>query len=107
MSCGLFSYFLSFYSYNRGWFYHKDLRLWFMRVPNMEPLVKTNAYERGSYLAFDPNTWDTSIKVFTRISFFRTFAKLNLNSNPYVAILQENCVIHYELIEKRPALHHQ
>ncbi|CAO2838669.1 unnamed protein product [Amaranthus hypochondriacus] len=67
--------------YNRGWFYHKDLRLWFMRVPNMEPLVKTNAYERGSYLAFDPNTWDTSIK--------------------------ENCVIHYELIEKRPALHHQ
>ncbi|XP_021729041.1 probable NOT transcription complex subunit VIP2 isoform X3 [Chenopodium quinoa] len=67
--------------YNRGWFYHKDLRLWFMRVPNMEPLVKTNAYERGSYVAFDPNTWDTSIK--------------------------ENFVIHYELVEKRPALHHQ
>lgn len=66
--------------YNRGWFYHKDLRLWFMRLPNMEPLVKTNSYERGSYLAFDPNTWDTSIK--------------------------ENFVIHYESVEKRPALHH-
>ncbi|XP_021840262.1 probable NOT transcription complex subunit VIP2 isoform X3 [Spinacia oleracea] len=67
--------------YNRGWFYHKDIRVWFMRAPNMEPLVKTNAYERGSYVAFDPNTWDTTVK--------------------------ENFVIHYELVEKRPTLHHQ
>ncbi|PQQ11319.1 putative NOT transcription complex subunit VIP2 isoform X1 [Prunus yedoensis var. nudiflora] len=27
---------------NRGWFYHKEHRLWFIRVPNMEPSVKTN-----------------------------------------------------------------
>ncbi|KAK9672493.1 hypothetical protein RND81_12G103900 [Saponaria officinalis] len=67
--------------YNRGWFYHKDLRLWLMRVPNMEPLVKTNTYERGSFLAFDPNTWDTSLK--------------------------ENFVVHYEFVEKRPSLHPQ
>ncbi|KAL9237402.1 hypothetical protein vseg_011954 [Gypsophila vaccaria] len=66
--------------YNRGWFYHKDLRQWLMRVPNLESLVKTNLYERGSYLAFDPNSWDTSLK--------------------------ENFVIHYESVEKRPALHH-
>lgn len=66
--------------YNRGWFYHKDLRLWFTRVPNMEPLVKTNTYERGSYLCFDPNAWDTSIK--------------------------ENFVIHYEFVEKRQVLQH-
>ncbi|KAG8494986.1 hypothetical protein CXB51_012706 [Gossypium anomalum] len=24
--------------YNRGWFYHKEFRFWFMRVPNVEPL---------------------------------------------------------------------
>ncbi|KAL0369750.1 UNVERIFIED_CONTAM: putative NOT transcription complex subunit VIP2 [Sesamum angustifolium] len=30
-----------------------------MRVANMEPLVKTSAYERGSYICFDPNTWET------------------------------------------------
>ncbi|KAL9225384.1 hypothetical protein vseg_001317 [Gypsophila vaccaria] len=67
--------------YNRGWFYHKDLRLWLMRVPTMEPLVKTNSYERGSFLAFDPNAWDTTLK--------------------------ENFIVHYELVEKRPSLHPQ
>lgn len=50
-------------SYNRGWFYHREHRLWFTRVPNMEPLVKTNTYERGSYYCFDPNTFDTIRKV--------------------------------------------
>nr|GMD15997.1 probable NOT transcription complex subunit VIP2 isoform X1 [Ipomoea batatas] len=49
--------------YNRGWFYHRDHRWWFMRVTNMEPLVKTNTYERGSYICFDPNTWETVRKV--------------------------------------------
>lgn len=29
----------------------------------MEPLVKTSAYERGSYICFDPNTWETIRKV--------------------------------------------
>ncbi|KAG4979819.1 hypothetical protein JHK85_033777 [Glycine max] len=46
-------------SYNRGWFYHKEHRLWFIRVPNMEPLVKTNTYERGSYHCFDPSIFET------------------------------------------------
>ncbi|KAM3303440.1 putative NOT transcription complex subunit VIP2 isoform X1 [Capsicum chacoense] len=64
--------------YNRGWFYHREHRLWFMRVANMEPLVKTNAYERGSYICFDPNTWET--------------------------IRKDNFVLHYETLEKRPAL---
>ncbi|KAK6142076.1 hypothetical protein DH2020_012178 [Rehmannia glutinosa] len=45
--------------YNRGWFYHREHRLWFTRVSNTEPLVKTSAYERGSYICFDPNTWET------------------------------------------------
>ncbi|XVF68673.1 hypothetical protein PTKIN_Ptkin11bG0020200 [Pterospermum kingtungense] len=64
--------------YNRGWFYHKEHRKWFIRVPNVEPLVKTNTYERGSYHCFDPNSFET--------------------------IRKDNFVVHYELLEKRPAL---
>ncbi|OAY51743.1 probable NOT transcription complex subunit VIP2 isoform X2 [Manihot esculenta] len=64
--------------YNRGWFYHKEHRLWFIRVPNVEPLVKTNTYERGSYHCFDPNTFEI--------------------------IRKDNFVVHYEVLEKRPAL---
>ncbi|XP_058198984.1 probable NOT transcription complex subunit VIP2 [Rhododendron vialii] len=64
--------------YNRGWFYHRELRLWLTRVANMEPLVKTNTYERGSYICFDPNTWET--------------------------IRKDNFVVHYEMLEKRPTL---
>ncbi|XP_042055631.1 probable NOT transcription complex subunit VIP2 isoform X1 [Salvia splendens] len=67
--------------YNRGWFYHKDLRLWFTRVKNMEPLVKTNSYERGCYFCFDPNLWQTARK--------------------------DNFVLQYEMVEKRPALPQQ
>ncbi|XP_068311746.1 probable NOT transcription complex subunit VIP2 isoform X6 [Pyrus communis] len=63
---------------NRGWFYHKEHRLWFIRVPNMEPLGKTNTYERGSYHCFDPNTFET--------------------------VRKDNFVVHYELLEKRPTL---
>lgn len=64
--------------HNRGWFYHRELRLWFMRVANMEPLVKTNSYERGSYICFDPNTWET--------------------------IRKDNFVVHYDMLENRPPL---
>ncbi|GFQ01351.1 probable not transcription complex subunit vip2 [Phtheirospermum japonicum] len=64
--------------YNRGWFYHRELRLWLTRVKNMEPLVKTNSYERGCYFCFDPNTWQTARK--------------------------DNFVLQYEMVEKRPAL---
>ncbi|XP_017627092.1 probable NOT transcription complex subunit VIP2 isoform X2 [Gossypium arboreum] len=64
--------------YNRGWFYHKEHRSWFIRVPNVEPLVKTNTYERGSYHCFDPKSFET--------------------------IRKDNFVIHYEMLEKRPAL---
>ncbi|XP_019076243.1 probable NOT transcription complex subunit VIP2 isoform X2 [Vitis vinifera] len=70
--------FYIFYSYNRGWFFHREHRLWFIRVANMEPLVKTNTYERGSYLCFDPNTWES--------------------------VRKDNFVLHYELLEKKPPL---
>lgn len=64
--------------YNRGWFFHREHRLWFIRVANMEPLVKTNSYERGSYLCFDPNTWES--------------------------VRKDNFVLYYELLEKKPPL---
>ncbi|KAK8596415.1 hypothetical protein V6N13_001044 [Hibiscus sabdariffa] len=64
--------------YNRGWFYHKEHRTWFIRVPNVEPLVKTNTYERGSYHCFNPKSFET--------------------------IRKDNFVVHYEYVEKRPGL---
>lgn len=64
--------------YSRGWFYHKEAQLWFTRVANVEPLVKTSAYERGSYIVFDTNTWDI--------------------------VRKDNFVVMYEAVEKRPTL---
>ncbi|XP_062012773.1 probable NOT transcription complex subunit VIP2 isoform X2 [Rosa rugosa] len=64
--------------YNKGWFYHKEHHLWIARVPNMEPLVKTNTYERGSYHCFDPNTFEI--------------------------VRKENFVVHYDVLDKRPSL---
>ncbi|KAK3135245.1 hypothetical protein QOZ80_5BG0416570 [Eleusine coracana subsp. coracana] len=64
--------------YNKGWFYHKEYRVWLTRVPNVAPLVKTPLHERGSYICFDPNLWDT--------------------------IHKDNFVLHYEAVEKRPVL---
>ncbi|KAL6610401.1 hypothetical protein ACP70R_040370 [Stipagrostis hirtigluma subsp. patula] len=64
--------------YNKGWFYHKEYRVWLTRVPNVAPLVKTPLHERGSYICFDPNIWDT--------------------------IHKDNFVLHYEAVEKRPVL---
>uniref|UniRef100_A0A0E0CBF5 NOT2/NOT3/NOT5 C-terminal domain-containing protein n=1 Tax=Oryza meridionalis TaxID=40149 RepID=A0A0E0CBF5_9ORYZ len=64
--------------YTRGWFYHKEVRVWLTRIPNVEPLVKTPHYERGSYGCFDPNNWET--------------------------IRKDNFVLHYDQIEKKPAI---
>lgn len=63
--------------YRRGWFYHKELRAWFSRFPNVEH-IKTPTHERGSYLSFDPHTWETKRK--------------------------DNFVLQYDLVEKRPSL---
>ncbi|KAI4385531.1 hypothetical protein MLD38_003545 [Melastoma candidum] len=62
----------------RGWGYHKELRLWLLRVPNLEPLVKTATYERASYYCFDP----VSFKV----------------------IQKDNLVLHYDMLEEKPTL---
>ncbi|VFQ98139.1 unnamed protein product [Cuscuta campestris] len=64
--------------YNRNWFYHREHRLWLLRISNADLLVKTNTYERGSYICFDPNTWET--------------------------VRKDNFVLQYEMVEKRPPL---
>jgi NOT2 / NOT3 / NOT5 family len=36
----------------------QEFKLWLTRIPNTEPIMKTERFERGSYLVFDTNTWD-------------------------------------------------
>ncbi|XLR23183.1 hypothetical protein S83_051083, partial [Arachis hypogaea] len=50
------------FRHNKGWYYHKENHFWFIRVPNMELLVKINTYQRGSYHYFYPNTFETVCK---------------------------------------------
>jgi CCR4-NOT transcription complex subunit 2 len=50
--------------YNRDWRCHKDERVWITRPQGMEPVVKTNTYERGTYYFFDVNTWRRVAKEF-------------------------------------------
>ncbi|RMX41896.1 hypothetical protein pdam_00006627 [Pocillopora damicornis] len=50
--------------YARDWRYHKDERLWLTRAPGVDPQVKTNSYERGTYYFFDCSTWRKVAKEF-------------------------------------------
>jgi CCR4-NOT transcription complex subunit 2 len=94
--------------YNKGWFYHKDYRVWLTRAPNAAPLVKTPLHERGSYICFDPNIWDTVHKVLlseSNLPFFCSLISI-LAEEMYLMFfcLQDNFVLHYEAVEKRPVL---
>jgi len=53
--------------YNRGWRYHKELKLWLTRDPTAEVTAKTQAYERGTYIYFDVNTWEKVRKEFVLV----------------------------------------
>lgn len=44
--------------YNRNWRYHKELHLWLTKEQGTEPTAKTQAFERGTYIFFDPNSWE-------------------------------------------------
>jgi NOT2/NOT3/NOT5 C-terminal len=48
--------------YSRDWRYHKELQRWFTRVRGSEPQVKTHTYERGSYIYFEPRSWEKQRK---------------------------------------------
>ncbi|XP_034719979.1 CCR4-NOT transcription complex subunit 2-like [Etheostoma cragini] len=50
--------------FNRDWRYHKEERVWITRAPGMEPTLKTNAYERGTYYFFDCLNWRKVAKEF-------------------------------------------
>uniref|UniRef100_A0A8C9U6P9 CCR4-NOT transcription complex subunit 2 n=1 Tax=Scleropages formosus TaxID=113540 RepID=A0A8C9U6P9_SCLFO len=50
--------------FNRDWRYHKEERVWITRAPGMEPTVKTNTYERGTYYFFDCLNWRKVAKEF-------------------------------------------
>lgn len=43
---------------SRGWWFHREGKVWLTRIPNTEPLLKTDRYERGSYYVFDTNMWE-------------------------------------------------
>lgn len=51
--------------YQRGWRYHKTLRVWLTKDPTTEPIQKTTQYERGAYVFFDPGSWEKVTKLFT------------------------------------------
>ena len=44
--------------YSRNWRYHKELHVWLTKEQNTEPTHKTPTYERGTYVFFDPASWD-------------------------------------------------
>uniref|UniRef100_A0A673GNL2 CCR4-NOT transcription complex subunit 2 n=1 Tax=Sinocyclocheilus rhinocerous TaxID=307959 RepID=A0A673GNL2_9TELE len=50
--------------FNRDWRYHKEERVWITRAPGMEPTLKTNTYERGTYYFFDCHNWRKVAKEF-------------------------------------------
>ncbi|XP_035258416.1 CCR4-NOT transcription complex subunit 2-like isoform X1 [Anguilla rostrata] len=49
--------------FNRDWRYHKEERVWITRAPGMDPTLKTNTYERGTYYFFDCLNWRKVAKV--------------------------------------------
>ena len=41
----------------------QEFKLWLSRIPNTEPIMKTDRFERGSYMVFDTTSWDCVRKV--------------------------------------------
>lgn len=62
----------------RGWWFHKDHKLWLARVPNAEPVMKTDRFERASYFVFDTSLWD--------------------------CVRRDNFGLHYDAVERAPNL---
>ena len=43
---------------NRGWYFHKEMKMWLRRVPNSETTAKSERFERSSFFIFDTSTWE-------------------------------------------------
>ena len=39
--------------HNRNWRYHKEERVWIMKMQNLEPVTRTHIFEQGTYFVFD------------------------------------------------------
>ncbi len=50
---------------NRNWRWHKEFRLWLTKEPGSELLMRTEHYERGVYIFFDPANWERVKREFT------------------------------------------
>ena len=68
--------------YKHNWRYHKELRLWLTKEAGTEPTQKTQSYERGSYIFFDPTLWERVKKdfVLVRLLFSRSLVLLSAPS---------------------------
>ncbi|GAA95051.1 hypothetical protein E5Q_01706 [Mixia osmundae IAM 14324] len=53
--------------YKHNWRYHKELRLWLTKETGTEPTQKTATFERGSYVFFDPSSWERVKKEFVLV----------------------------------------
>ena len=56
----------------------REGKTWLTRIPNTEPLLKTDRYERGSYFVFDTSQWE--------------------------CIRKDNFTLHYDALERQPNL---
>ncbi|ESW98778.1 hypothetical protein HPODL_04388 [Ogataea parapolymorpha DL-1] len=49
---------------NRNWRYHKDLQVWLTKDSSVEPTVNGPGSENGTYVFFDPTSWEYVTKDF-------------------------------------------
>lgn len=63
MTCGLTS--ACFYSWNRNWRYHKELRLWLTKETGTPSSQKVPGGEQGTYSYWDPENWEKARKEMT------------------------------------------
>lgn len=48
----------------RDWRYHKDLQVWLTKSPTSQPVPNGPGAERGTYIFFDPTSWEYVTKGF-------------------------------------------
>lgn len=93
-------------SFNRDWRYHKEERVWITRAPGMEPTLKTNAYERGTYYFFDCLNWRKVAKVRTLLLCGLSAALQTLcgvsELLPNCACVSKEFHLEYDKLEERP-----
>ncbi|EXX54906.1 CCR4-NOT core subunit CDC36 [Rhizophagus irregularis DAOM 197198w] len=53
--------------YNRNWRYHKEHQFWLTKEFGTDPVAKTQSYERGNYIYFDPESWEKVKKEFVLV----------------------------------------